>query len=102
FKKRRAAHFAERPTLSVVGLQVSNFLVTGSAGFTHAFGDDPDLLDPGTLRGVDDLDDGPVPETACSDDEHRLVLALIVDGTEPRFQFEERHVALVDRDLLVG
>src|SRR5262249_5496083 len=36
------------------------------------------------------------------DDEHRLVLALIEDVAQPRFELGQRHVLLVDRQPLVS
>src|SRR5205807_4803097 len=73
-----------------------------AGGLPHPFGDDADLLDPGALGGVDDVDDVFVAQRPGAGDEHRLVFALLVDVAKPLFQLRDRDVLLVDGDVPIG
>src|SRR5262245_25635768 len=73
-----------------------------AAGPAHAFGHDADLFNARALRRVNDEDDVAVAERARRHDEHRLVLALVEDVAEPRFELLDRDVAVIDGDLPVG
>src|SRR5439155_11746495 len=72
-----------------------------AGGLPHPFGHDADLLDSGALGRVDDLDDLLVAQRARRGDEHRFVLALLVDVAQAVLELLDRHVLLVDRDVLV-
>ena len=74
----------------------------GARGAAHAFGDDADFLDTGAFGGVDHVNDFAVAQRARAHDEHRLVLALLEDAAQAIFEFGERDVVVVDRDVLVG
>src|SRR5262245_39417690 len=58
-------------------LSFPGYLGAGLVAFAaaHAFGDDPDLLDPCPPGGVDHLDDVAVAQRRVADDEHRLLAA---------------------------
>src|SRR5581483_5604208 len=77
-------------------------LVPRAGRLPHAFGDDADLLDAGALGGVDDIDDVLVAQRAVSDDEHRLVLALIEDVPQTRLELRRGDVLIVDGDLPIA
>ena len=68
----------------------------------HAGRHDPDFLDAGPLRRVDDLDDVAVAKRFRAGDEHRLVLALGEDVAQPALELLDRDILLVDRDAAIG
>src|SRR3954468_17925337 len=65
-------------------------------GAAHALGHDADFFDAGALRSVDHEDDVGVAQVTVTDDEHRLVLALLEDRAEALGQLLRRDVLLVD------
>src|SRR5690348_2465162 len=86
--KRKGRSRRKRPLILLDRSMRSGLLGTGLRRrlLPHTFGDDAHLLDPGALGGVDDEHDVTVAERAGAGDEHRLLLAVLEDRPQLRFE----------------